>query len=248
MPSLERLVSASRRAVEERRGQLPLQDLEHAVAELEPIRPFTESLSGEDVDFVLRFERPDDAILEEAVDAGVAGLLVPTESANGSDGLERLQRLAARTTLPLLEADVIVDPYQLYEARLAGADGVILIAAAFEDRHDLQELDAVARILGLEAVLEVGEEDEIESVLELIDPESFLIRNYDENGRLDFERTFTLLEEVPAGKVVLSQGGVRTRDEVVGLERAGVDGIVLGGWVLEGGLVPTLRQLRGDAR
>jgi indole-3-glycerol phosphate synthase len=233
MPSLDRLISASRRAVEERRGQLPLREL-----------------SGEEVAFVLRLEDADEPTLAEAEAEEVAGLVVPTESAgDGDGGLVRLRRLAAATALPLLQSDVVVDPYQLYEARLAGADGVVLIAAAFDgEQQQLEELHAVASALGLDAVVELADEDELEWVLDCIDPESFLVHNYGNDGRVDFERTLSLLEEVPAGKLVLSQGGVRTRDEVVGLERAGVDGIVLGGWVLESGLVPTLRVLRGDLR
>jgi indole-3-glycerol phosphate synthase len=250
MPSLDRLVSASRRAVEERREQLPLHALEDAAADLEPIRPFTESLSGEEVAFVLKLEAADNATLEEAEQARVAGLVVPTESADDGDhGLERLRTFAADTGLPLLQSDVIVDAYQLYEARLAGADGIILIATVFDDdQRLLQELDVVARAIGLDVVVDVREEEEIERALEAIDPESFLIRNYVDDKTVDFERTFSLLEEVPAGKVVLSQGGVRTRDQAVSLGRAGVDGIVLGPWVLEDGIVPTLRMLRGDWR
>jgi indole-3-glycerol phosphate synthase len=250
MPSLDRLISASRRAVEERRGQLPLRELESAASELEPIRPFSEALSGEEVAFVLRLQDAGPSTLAEAEREEVAGLVVPTETAgDGEQGLERLRRLAEATSLPLLQSDVVVDPYQLYEARLAGADGVILIAAAFDgEEHELEELHAVASALGLDAVVELRDEDELEWVLDCIDPESFLVHNRDGDGSVDFERTFSLLEEVPAGKLVLSQGGVRTREDVVGLERAGVDGIVLGGWVLEGGLVPTLRVLRGDAR
>lgn len=67
-------------------------------------------------------------------------------------------------------------------------------------------------------------------------------------GRVDLERTFSLLEEVPAGKSVLSAGGVRTRDQVLALERAGVDAVILGRWVHELGLRETLDVLRGDSR
>ena len=99
-------------------------------------------------------------------------------------------------------------------------------------------------------IVEVADEDEIEQVLELLDPDSFLIRNRDEDGdgAVDFERTFSLLEEVPAGKIVVSQGGIRDRDEVVELERAGVDAAILGPWAAAGDLPATLAMLRGDAR
>ncbi len=240
MPSLDRLISSARREVEERRGSRPLAELQQAARDLDPIRPFTEAIGGEEISFVLRDPPADPEILRVAVDAEVAGLAA---------GGEALHGLAHATTLPILDTDVIVDPYQLYESRLAGADGVALIAAAFQDEDDrLTEMHAVAVSLGLDVVLEVDDEEEIDRLLDLLDPDSFLIRNRGPEGAVDFERTFRLLEEVPAGKVVLSRGGVRTREQVGALERAGVDAAILGPWVFEQGVMETLRVLRGDQR
>jgi indole-3-glycerol phosphate synthase len=154
--------------------------------------------------------------------------------------------------LPLLLTDLIVDPYQLYEARVAGAGGVVLIAAAFDDDDEhghMDDLHALAGSIGLDVIVEVADEDEIERTLGLLDPDSFLVRNRAEDGAaVDLERTFSLLEEVPAGKFVLSQGGVRERDEVEALERAGVDAVILGPWAAAGDLAGTLRVLRGESR
>jgi len=109
---------------------------------------------------------------------------------------------------------------------------------------------AVARPVGAgeDVLLEVGHEDEIEWSMEQLDPDSFVIRNSDGDGGADLERTFSLLEEVPAGKVVLSEGGIRHRDQVLALESAGVDAAVLGDWVHELGIGPTFDILRGDSR
>ena len=86
----------------------------------------------------------------------------------------------------------------------------MLLAAAFEDDSALADLYDLAVELGLDVVVEVGEEEEIERVLELLDPDTFIIRNRKDGGKeADFERTFSLLEEVPAGKAVLSHGGIR---------------------------------------
>ncbi|HEY0388528.1 MAG TPA: hypothetical protein VGC71_08810 [Gaiellales bacterium] len=243
MPSLEKRLSSARKEVEQRRSARPLADLEAAVAGLEPIRPFTEAASGEEIDFVLRLREVDGPLLETAESLEVAGLAGP---------IGQLSSLAALTALPLLLTDVVVDGYQLYESRLAGAGGVVLIAAAFRDedeREHLSELYGLAGSIGLDVIVEVADEEEIEDVLELLDPDSFLVRNRSEDGEAaDFERTFSLLEEVPAGKVVVSQGGVRERDEVEALERAGVDAVILGPWAAAGDLADTLRVLRGESR
>jgi indole-3-glycerol phosphate synthase len=241
VPSLDKQVSSSRRAVEERRGQRPLAELEAAVRDLGPIRPFTEAIGGDEISFVLRCPT-EPSHLDEAIEADVAGLTVEPD--------EPLAAAAAAAGLPLLQRSLVVDPYELYEARLAGAGGVVLLAAAFEDESDdLVEMQRVAAEIGLDVVMEVRREEEIEQLLELLDPDSFLIRNRDgQNGKVDFERTFSLLEEVPAGKVVLSQGGIRTREQTSALEGAGVDAAVLGRWIYAEGLSATLDMLRGDTR
>lgn len=242
MPSLDKRVSSVRQAVEERRSARPLEELQSAVDALGGVRPFTEAIVGEELAFVVRVESVDDGLIDQAEDAEVSGLAA---------SLGPLGELAQRCEIPLLLTDVVVDPYQLYEARLAGAGGVVLIAAAFDDDDDqLAELHAEATSIRLDVILEVAAEDEIEHVLEVLDADSFLIRNRDaeRNGPIDFERTFSLLEEIPAGKFLLSQGGIRTRDAAAELERAGVDAAIVGPWAVGEGLVETLRRLRGEHR
>lgn len=241
MASLDRMISSSRRALEQRRDARPLADLERAVGTLAPIRPFTEAIVGEEICFVLRIDAADPALLAAADAAGVAGLAVPGDSVPA--GFEE-------TALPVLHKGVLIDPYQLYESRLGGADGVVLIAEAFDDEDALiTEMQSVALHLGLDVVVQVDDEEQVDRVLELLDPDSFLIQNI-RPGRdeADFEHTFSVLEEVPAGKVVLSEGGIRTRDQVAALESAGVDAAILGPWVRELGIGPTLDILRGDTR
>jgi Indole-3-glycerol phosphate synthase len=242
MASLDRMISSSRRALEQRRGARPLVELEDAVADLDPIRPFTEAVVGEEIAFVLRVAGADPGLLAAAGAGGVAGLAVPGDAV--PPGFEE-------TRLPVLHKGVLIDPYQLYESRLGGADGVVLIAEAFDGADErCIEMQAVAAHLGLDVVVEVAGEEDLEHVLDLLDPDSFLIQNLrGDSPEPDFEHTFSLIEEVPAGKVVLSEGGIRSRDEVVALEMAGVDAVVLGGdRVYKLGIGPTLDVLRGDAR
>jgi hypothetical protein len=241
MASLDRMISSSRRAMEQRRDARPMEQLEQAVRALDPIRPFTESVVGEEIAFVLRVGTVDPPLLAAAASAGVGGLAVPGDSVPAA---------FAETWLPVLHKGVLIDPYQLYESRLAGADGVVLIAEAFDgDDEELAEMQVVAAELGLDVVMEVADEDELEHVLELLDPDSFLIQNVRPGRReADFEHTFSLLEEVPVGKVVLSEGGIRNRDQVLALESAGVDAAVLGDWVLRLGIGRALDVLRGDTR
>lgn len=241
MTSLDRMISSSRRALEQRRDARPLSQLEEAVVDLAPIRPFTEGVVGEEISFVLRIGTADPTLIEAAEAAGAAGLAVPGDAV--PPGLDD-------TWLPVLHKGILIDPYQLYESRLGGADGVVLIAGAFDGADDrFAEMEAVAVQLGLDVVVEVADEDELELALELLDPDSFLIKNLRNGGEdPEFEHLFSLLEEVPAGKVVLCEGGIRHREQVLALESAGVDAAVLGDWVHELGIAPTFDVLRGDSR
>src|SRR5258706_13395751 len=174
MPSLDSRVTSSRRAVEERRSLRPLADLESAAADLAPIRPFTESVVGEEISFVVRCKSVDKQLLEVAQEAELAGIAA---------ALDPLATAATLSTMPLLLTDLIVDPYQLYEARLAGAGGVVLTAAAFEDDdEDCALLHGIPVSIGLDVIVEVADEDEVEHTLELPDPGSFPIRNRDPEG------------------------------------------------------------------
>ncbi len=240
MPSLDQLIASSRRGVERRRDQRPLADLEAAVDRLAPIHPFTEWVGGDEISFVIRISGHEEPVLPPFGNADVSGL---------AGARELIEALAGETQLPFLltdSHDLVIDPYQVYEARVCGAGGVVLLAAALEADSALAELYDLAVELGLDVVLDVGEEEEIERVLELLDPDSFIIRNRKDGGKeADFERTFSLLEEVPAGKVVLSHGGIREPEQVAALERAGVDAAILGPWVLKTDVAETIQQLRG---
>ena len=127
-------------------------------------------------------------------------------------------------------------------AQEVGADGWVLVA---EDLHDegelLEELYGRSHELGLECVVDVHDEEELEIVLERIDPEIFLLspREADDDAEA-IDRVLELLPDVPAGKLAIAELPSTTRDEVVALERAGVDAVLVAGNVagLVGGPPP----------
>src|SRR4029079_1718502 len=135
MPSLDKRLSSTRREVEERRRARPLAQLEREVAALAPIRPFPESIGGEEISFVQRVKEARGELLELAEELEVAGLAA---------ALGPLADMASDNSLPMLLTDMIVDAYQLYECRLAGAGAGVLVAAAFEDAH--QRLGGVGEV------------------------------------------------------------------------------------------------------
>jgi indole-3-glycerol phosphate synthase len=133
----------------------------------------------------------------------------------------------AACDLPLLRKDFVVDEYQLLEARVAGADAVLLIVAAL-DRGRMDGLMAAASDLGLDALVEVHDEKEVEVAVEA-GAELIGINNRDLHSlEVDLETTFELLADVPAGTVVVAESGITENEDVERLERAGVDAILVG--------------------
>ncbi len=114
-------------------------------------------------------------------------------------------------------------------AQEAGADACLIVVEEHDDEEHLEELNAQASELGLEIVADVHDEESIEASLERIDPEIFLLSARDaEDDEDDLDRILDLLPDLPAGKLAIADLQEATRDDVVALERAGVDAVLVG--------------------
>ena len=128
------------------------------------------------------------------------------------------------TALPILyRADASPEA-----ARDAGADACLIVVEEHDEEDNLETLHARAAELGLEIVADVHDEDSIAASLERIDPEIFLLSPRDaEDDEDDLDRILDLLPDVPAGKLAIADLGAATRDDVIALERAGVDAVLV---------------------
>src|SRR5215470_19245957 len=159
---------------------------------------------------------------------GAAAISVLTDEPHFGGSLEDLRAARAACGMPILRKDFVVDPYQLYEAAVYGADAVLLIVRALSDR-ELAALYEEARALDLDCVVEVHDADELERALE-VDAEVIGINNRDlDEQRVDIQTTFELMPDVPAGKTVVAESGISGRDELMELDRVGVDAVLIGG-------------------
>ena len=164
--------------------------------------------------------------------SGAAALSVLTDRRYFQGDLAYLRQIAQHWSavpprLPLLRKDFIFDPYQIYEARLAGADAVLLIAASL-DTNLLAELQSLSRSLGMTALVEVHNLPDLDKALS-IDPQllGFNNRNlHDFSVRL--ETTLELRAEIPSGICLVSESGIRTPADVERLRQAGLDAILVG--------------------
>ena len=242
MSVLDRIVEDTRDEVKRRRRALPLAELEallHGRGDHEASRPFSEALTRPGISLIAEHKRRSPsagAIREgssvvEVVQAyergGAAALSVLTEPFHFDGSLDDLRDARAATTLPVLRKDFIVDPYQLYEAAAAGADAILLIVAALEEVQ-LARLLQEAGALDLDALVEVHDEKELETALE-VEADVLGINNRDlDDFSVDIERTYELLADVPAGKTVVSESGFTHREQLDELERVGVDAVLIG--------------------
>jgi indole-3-glycerol phosphate synthase len=129
----------------------------------------------------------------------------------------------------------------------ASADACSFVFRELAEDEEGERLYASLTAEGIDCVLEVSDDEELEQALELVDPEIILISERDSSGdEADLERTLDLLPDVPAGKLVISESRVNVREQVLALERAGVDAVLVGADALRAGdLSAALAELTG---
>ena len=180
----------------------------------------------------------------------------PSGDAHGARqfGLEYLLAVRRAASLPVLRKDFIIDPAQVYQSRAAGADAILLIAAAL-DAARLGELSALAGELGMAALVEVHNAEELDKVMGAIDfapPSKRLlgINNRDlTTFNVDIDTTVRLIETLGGDVPVVSESGIKTRRDVERLHGAGVRALLVGETLMRcGDATAGIEDLLGPAR
>lgn len=163
----------------------------------------------------------------EYQESGASAISVLTDEKFFHGNLTHLEDVRKAVQLPLLRKDFIIDEYQLVEARTCGADAVLLIAALLDEKGLNALLDKANR-LKLNCLVEVHTEEELKKVLDT--PATLLgINNRDlYTFKIDLKTTLRLKPLIPSDKTVVSESGIKSRDDVILLEKAGVDAILVG--------------------
>lgn len=147
----------------------------------------------------------------EAGGAACLSVLTDVEYFQGS--ADYLKQARAACSLPVLRKDFMIDPYQVYEARAMGADCILLIAAAI-DLVKMRELESIAHELGMAVLVEVHNGEELDLALQLKTPllgiNNRNLRTFD----VTLQTTLDLLARIPAGKIVVTESGIFTADDV----------------------------------
>jgi indole-3-glycerol phosphate synthase len=243
---LDRIVADKREELEALAAKEPLERLkERALAADAPI-PFAPALAGPQLHLIAEIKKasPSKGILDRSLEplsrartytlGGAAAISVLTETKSFLGSLDHITAIRVGVDRyypglrpPLLRKDFLFDPYHLYEARAAGADAVLLIAAILPD-GPLVELLSLARELSLGALVEVHTEEELERVLRT-DAEVIGINNRDLRTFVtDLAVTERLRPMIPAGRVVVSESGIHTREDAERVRALGVDAVLVG--------------------
>ncbi len=158
---------------------------------------------------------------------GAACISVLTDEPYFQGSLDYLRAIRAAVDLPVLRKDFVIDPYQVVEARAAGADAVLLIAECLDGEQLPRLHDAVVE-LGMTPLVELFEPDNLPRVVEagarLIGVNNRDLRTF----QTDLQHTLRLREQIPRDRLLVGESGIRTREDVRRLESAGVDAMLVG--------------------
>jgi indole-3-glycerol phosphate synthase len=254
---LDGIVARSRERVEQRKNAFPLERLQASPEAATP-RGFAKALARPAaVNVIAEFKRrsPSRGIIREDLEpadaarayerGGAAALSVLTEEDHFGGSLQDLRAARAATALPALRKDFVVDPYQVWEARAAAADAVLLIVAALDDRT-LATLLAAAKETGLDVLVEVHDRAELERALRH-DVRMVGVNNRDlRTMAVRLETSLDLASAIPDDVVAVAESGLRTPEDLRRLRDAGFDAFLIGEHLMQapdpGGALQALIQ------
>ncbi len=237
---LDEIIAYKREELAAVKRRTPLSEVKTQAQDAGPLRGFGKALVAKhDVGLIAEVKKasPSKGVIRENFDpvaiaktyeqAGAACISVLTESKFFQGKLEYLGEIRKAVRIPLLRKDFIIDEYQLFEARAAGADAVLLIAACLEKRQ-LADYLGIAKLLQLDALVEAHTYRELDKSL-LAGATIVGINNRDlTTFTVDLRTTLDLLQDIPDECTVVSESGIAERSDVVALQNAGVDAILVG--------------------
>jgi indole-3-glycerol phosphate synthase len=241
MPTiLDQIVATKRVEVAAAKAAAPEAALRARLAEAPPVRDFPGALSaGPPIRLIAEVKKasPSKGVIRAAFDPlaiarvyqahGASCLSVLTDADYFQGSLDYLRQIRAVVDLPVLRKDFIIDPYQVLEARLAGADAVLLIAECLDDVL-LGRLFGEIVELGMTPLVELHEQKNLPRVLHLgsglVGINNRDLRTFD----TDLEHTLRLRRQIPEDRLVVSESGIRSRSDVERLEAAGIQAMLVG--------------------
>jgi len=254
---LDEIAEYKRTFVEECKRRVPLEEIRARVKDRGPTRDFAGALRASGMSLIAEIKRrsPSRGMIRADVDPvevariyethGARAISVLTDVRYFGGRLEDLSAVRDAVELPLLRKEFVVDAYQIYEARGAGADAILLIVSLLT-KEALIDYICLTEEMGLSALVEVHTREELERALRA-DAKIIGINNRNlKTFETDLATTFDLVRDIPKNRIVVSESGIRSRKDVIRLQKGGVDAVLVGEALMRkediGG---TLRELIG---
>lgn len=237
---LDRIMATKREEIARDRSEVPMEQLkaiaqqmpsplgfEDALAAPGPVKLIAEIKKASPSKGLIRADFDPVAIAKVYAESGATCISVLTDAPFFQGSLDYLRRVRNVVDLPLLRKDFILDTYQLWQARAAGADAVLLIAECLDDCH-LRKLHNEAVDMGMSALVECYEPDNLPRVLDagasLVGINNRDLRTFE----TDLQHTIRMKERIPANCVVVGESGIHGPDDLALLARAGVHAVLVG--------------------
>lgn len=240
---LKKILARKQQEVADRKSKVPLDELKQRLADTPPQRGFYHAISNKIEQGIaaviaeVKKASPSKGIIREDFDpAAIArsyenggacclSVLTDIDFFQGSD--DYLQQARNACTLPILRKDFMIDPYQIIEAKVIGADCILLIVSALTDKQ-LQELAGTASEAGLDILVEVHNREELERGMMLRTP-LIGINNRDlSTFETSLDTTIGLLTDMPADRTVVTESGIHSRDDVSLMRKHNVNSFLVG--------------------
>ncbi len=237
---LKEIVESKRRELRYARADCPVELLQAQAVEIAPVRDFGEALRGTQVALIAEIKRASPSegefpvlwfdprqIAQDYVAGGALAISVLTEENYFQGSPNFVARARGRIPLPILRKDFILEDYQIYESRALQADAVLLIVGILEPEI-LAQLHQLTTKLGMTALVEVHDEEELEQAL-TVGARVIGINNRDlATMEIDISTTERLAPLAPEDAVVVSESGISCREDVERVAAAGVDAVLVG--------------------
>ena len=166
-------------------------------------------------------------IAQTYAEHGAACLSVLTDVQFFQGSIDFLKQARASCQLPVLRKDFIVDAYQVYESRAMGADAILLIAACLDDAQ-MAEFESIAHRLDMAVLVEVHDAAELARALKLKTPLIGINNRNLKTFDVSLDTTLTLMRDVPADRLLVTESGIHSRDDVLRMGAAGVNAFLVG--------------------
>ena len=238
---LDEIVEKTKERVEKAKEAIPLDELKKEVSQLDITDefPFKKALSGDDIAIIAEVKRasPSKGLIAEDFDylkiakeyeeAGASAISVLTEPYFFKGDNEYLKEIAETVSIPVLRKDFVVDEYMIWEAKLLGASAVLLISSILDIASLKKYLD-LAHDLGLSAIVETHDGDEIRMAMN-VGAEIIGVNNRNlEDFTVDIENSINLRRCVGHDVIFISESGIKTKEDVARLKENDVDAVLIG--------------------